>query len=182
MLIGVCGSARHGKDTTADVFVLYGYKRYQFSEKMKKCLFDIFGWDRQFIEEHKEEIDPEWGVSPRQVLRAFGTEFAQTLMCELYPKFKDRTGRKLWAHALLREIPEDEDAVISDVRFLHEVEEIRNRGGLIIKVFRPSWPVDTSHASEREIAEIKEDVLLRNSGTLGEYRSAVADFIQRSKL
>jgi hypothetical protein len=182
MIIGITGHQRHGKDTAADVFVTYGYKRYQFSEKMKTCLLDIFGWDRKFIEEHKEEIDPEWGVSPRQVLRAFGTEFAQGILCNLYPKFKEQTGRKLWAHSLLREIPYDQDAVISDVRFLHEVEEIRKRKGIIVKVARPSFPVDLSHASEQEIVMIREDFLIENDGTLGEFRGKVASFIQEMKL
>jgi hypothetical protein len=178
MIIGICGHARHGKDTAADVLVNeFGYTKYHLAQKMKDCLNLIFGWSNDFIERHKEEVDSKWGISPRQVLRAFGTEFAQQTLCEMYPEFDMVTGRKLWVKSLLEEIPFQSNAVIADVRFLHEVEEIKNQGGIILKVYRSSHPADLSHGSERDIPNIKEDYLIMNDSTLSSYKGAVLEWM-----
>ena len=178
MIIGITGHSRFGKDTAADVLVNeFGYTKYHLAQKMKDCLNLIFGWDNDYIEKHKEVIDPKWGVSPRQVLRAFGTDFAQHTLCDMYPEFKEKIGRKLWVTSLLEEIPYQSDAVIADVRFLHEVEEIKKQGGIILKVYRPSYPVDLSHASEQEVPNIKEDYLIVNESTLSIYKSTVVEWM-----
>jgi hypothetical protein len=177
MIIGLCGYSRSGKDTAADVLVdNFGFKKYHLAQTMKDCLGLIFGWDADYIENHKEEIDPTFGISPRQVLRAFGTEFAQQTLCNMFPQFNEKVGRKLWIYSLLAQIPLDQDSVIADVRFLHEAEEIKNAGGIIVRVGRPGYPVDLSHGSEREIADIKWDHLITNSGDLQEYKSLVFEW------
>jgi len=177
MIVAFAGSSRFGKDTAADVLVTeYGFKKYHIAQKMKDCLQIIFGWDASYIENHKEERDPKYGVSPREVLRIIGTEFGQHLLCDAYPEFKKIVGRKLWVLSTLESIPPGEDAVIADMRFLHEEEETRKRGGIVIRIERPGYPVDLSHASEREIQEISGDFLFMNKGSLLDYQALVREF------
>jgi len=181
MLIGITGYKRNGKDSLADrICESYGYTKYSFAGKMKECLEVIFGWTPEYIEAHKEEVAEEYGISPRQFLQVIGTEFAQYMLCEKYPEFKIKTGRKLWAKGLLNNLSDvqREHAVISDMRFPHEAEEVRRYGGKIIRVngnylgcpFPELW-----HESESSVDKIVPDLIVENDGTLEDLDKAVFD-------
>jgi hypothetical protein len=175
MLIAITGFARAGKDTTADVIcsVKQGFYKESFARKMKGCLNLIFGWTEEYIEKNKDKVDPKWGVSPRQVLTVFGTEFAQFMLCEKYPEFAKVTGRSIWVRALLRNMPKEFNIVVADMRFLHEAKAVKEMGGIIIRVDRPGHPVNRGHASEQDIEKIDADYHLINDGTLEEYQEFV---------
>jgi hypothetical protein len=170
MLIGITGYARNGKDSVADILVnKFGYKKYSLAGKMKECLTTIFGWSKEFIENYKDEVDDEWGISPRQVLQVFGTEFAQYTLGEKFPAFKEKTGRKLWVRSLLDTLPDFEHTVIPDVRFPHEEEEIRAYHGKIIRVFGqyPECPKpNLKHESESSVDCVNFDIGISNDTTL----------------
>lgn len=177
MLIGITGYKRAGKDSTANIICRdFGYKRYSFAHKMKECLTLIFGWSPEFIEDHKDEIDPEWGLSPQQALQSLGTEWGQHGLCEAYPAFRGHIGRKLWTRSLLHSLDDYKTSVISDVRFPHEVEEIRKYKGKIIRVFGgyPGYPPpDLSHESEKAIDLIEFDIGIANDGDLKDLEDMV---------
>jgi hypothetical protein len=172
LLLGITGFKRNGKDSLADCIIRqYGYTKRSLAGKMKDCLYTIFGWDEEFVEQNKEKIIPEWGISPRQFLQTMGTEFAQYQLCEKYPEFYKVTGRKLWVRSLLNELSEvsKKYTVISDVRFPHEADEIRAHGGKIIRVvggYVGCPPPDLSHESERAVDSVYADVVVLNGGTL----------------
>lgn len=177
MLIGVTGLKRNGKDSVANVLVKnFGFKKVCFAQKMKECAEVIFGWDQLFIEANKEKVSEEWGISPRQFLQVIGTEFAQFMLCDKYPAFKETTGRKIWAKATLKDYKDEENWVVSDVRFPHEVEEIRKRGGIVVKViggYKGCPEPDLSHESESSVQLINPNVKLTNNGTLKDLEKLV---------
>lgn len=177
MLIGVTGYKRTGKDTTAGIICReYGYKQYSVAHKMKECLTIIFGWSLEFIENNKDTVDPEWSLSPRQALQSLGTEWGQHELCRAYPAFRDLIGRKIWVRSLLHSLDDYRFSVISDVRFPHEVEEIRKYRGKIVRVFGgyPGCPVpDLSHESESSIDLIEFDIGIANDGDLKDLESVV---------
>lgn len=179
MIIGITGHARHGKDSTADVLVKrYGFTKYALADVMKDACRVIFGWDDAHLYgELKDRVDPRYGVSPRHALQSLGTEWGQFELAK-YDDFAETTGRKLWVNALLARV--SGQAVIADVRFPHEAEAIRARGGVILKVNR-DYPVDNSHVSERGIDEIVPDYTLHNSGTLIDLDWLVCDFMDKMK-
>ena len=166
MLIGIAGHARHGKDSAADILVArYGYKKHALADVMKEACRVIFGWtDVRLYGDLKDNIDPEYGISPRHALQSLGTEWGQHKLSE-YDSFAETTGRTLWVKSLLRRVRGD--TVISDVRFPHEVDAIRARGGIIIMVKR-EYPVDLSHESERAVILIQPDYTIHNYGTLAD--------------
>lgn len=169
MLIGITGYARHGKDSVADVLVKrYGYTKTSFAKPMKEAVCAVFDWTMEHIENHKEEVDLRWGISPRQALTLLGTEFGQFMLCEKYPQFKKSTGRRLWVKRALCNYKQGDKLVISDLRFPHEEEYIRELGGKIIKVERPGYPVNLDHESERCVLLVKSDFLIKNDRTLDE--------------
>ena len=180
MIIGIAGYARHGKDSTADAIVKYfGFKKYALADVMKDACRIIFGWDESHLYgELKDVVDPRYGVSPRHALQSLGTQWGQYELSK-YDSFAEITGRKLWVNSLLSKL--DGNAGISDVRFPHEAEAIRAKGGIIILV-RRMYPVDLSHESERGVAEIKADYTLNNFGTLADLEWQVCDLLGKITL
>jgi len=183
MLIGICGHARHGKDTAADFIVKHhGYRKHALADVMKEACRVIFGWDDTYLYgELKDVIDPRYGISPRHALQTLGTQWGQWELSK-YDSFSDVTGRKLWVNSLLNRV--SGDTVISDVRFPHEAEAIRERGGVIIMVRRPGYAVDLTHESEAAVEQIKPDYVIRNAYTLACYEEdvlAVYDDIRANK-
>lgn len=166
MIIGITGHARHGKDSTADIIVKrFGFTKYALADVMKDACKVIFKWsDARLYGELKDEIDPAFGISPRHALQSLGTEWGQWELAK-YDTFKETTGRKLWVNALLARV--SDDAVIADVRFPHEADAIREKGGIIIRV-RRMYPIDTSHESERGIEDIEADYTVNNFGSLAD--------------
>jgi rhodanese-related sulfurtransferase len=177
MIIGITGHARHGKDSTADIIVKYfGYKKYALADVMKEACRIIFGWDNEHLYgDLKDAIDPAFGISPRHALQSLGTEWGQIELAK-HDEFQKTAGRKLWVNSLLAKI--SDNAVISDVRFPHEAEAIRARGGIIIKVVRP-FDVDLNHESERAVENIDADHTIKNLGSLVDLEWLVCDLMYK---
>ena len=175
MIIGITGHARHGKDSTADILVKrFGFKKYALADVMKEACKVIFGWSDDYLYgELKDKVDPRFGISPRHALQTLGTEWGQWELSK-YDTFKDTTGRKLWVNSLLSRV--SDAAVIADVRFPHEAEAIRDKGGIIIMV-RRMYAVDNSHESERGIEDIDADYTVNNFGTLADLEWQVSELM-----
>jgi len=176
MIIGIAGHARHGKDSIADVLVKrYGYRKHALADVMKEACRVIFGWtDAHLYGDLKDKIDPNYGISPRHALQTLGTEWGQYKLSE-YDSFAEVTGRKLWVNSLLSRV--SGGTVISDVRFLHEAQAIKEKGGIIILVRRfdkdKEYPWDKNHASELSVEEITPDYLIENNQGLKELEEKV---------
>ena len=177
MIIGITGHARHGKDSTADIIVKhFAYKKHALADVMKEACSVIFGWtDAHLYGDLKDVVDPEYGISPRHALQSIGTEWGQYELSK-YDSFAETTGRRLWVNSLLNRV--NGDTVISDVRFPHEADAIRERGGFIIRVNR-DYEVDLSHESERSIEDITPDFTIGNYGSLLDLEWLVCDMMQK---
>jgi hypothetical protein len=184
MIIGITGNKRHGKDTIADHLVnKYSFSKYALADPMKKVAGYLFKWSSDFMENNKETIDEEYGISPRQFLQKFGTEFMQDMLSESYPQYKETTGRNFWVNHLLKEL-EGRSLMgycrfaISDIRFPHELEVVRrNPQNIIIKVIRPSIEVDTSHSSEQYVTSFEADYTLINDGSIKDLQDKIDKLI-----
>ena len=171
MIVGITGKKRSGKDTVAQFLVSeYGYYQYSMAGPLKKALKTLFLWDDWHIEVDKETVDPRWGISPRQAMQHIGTEWAQYALGDAFPRFKETSGTKLWANRF-REVYQGEfavknirDVVISDVRFPHEEEVIRDLGGKILRIHREAESSD-AHASETNVDKIQADASITNDGS-----------------
>lgn len=179
MIVGVVGRKRSGKDTIGEYLVNnYMFARYSFASPIKKVCNTIFGWgDEHENGKLKEVIDPRWGISPRQAYQHVGSDWAQFSLPENFPEFARVTGRKLWVkiftnwyyELIQMEYGKYFNIVITDVRFLHEVEVLREEfeDTSIWRVDRPSLGENTDlHISEQEMMQIVPDVIIENSGSL----------------
>jgi hypothetical protein len=178
--LGICGYAQVGKDTAAAVAVRYfGFHAYSFAEPLKAACAELFDWGPEwFTGEGKARRDPRWGITPREALQLLGTEYGQ-IDLQRVPEFAAKTGRCLWARRVFESVKSNDHArvVISDLRFPHEVDEIRARRGQVVRVHRPGVGPRNLHESEIAVDAIEPDANVINDGTLGEFELRVAEVI-----
>ena len=145
MIIGIMGFIGSGKDTVADYLAnIHQFRRESFASTLKDSVAAVFGWDRTLLEgrtrqsrEWREQVDPWWAnrlnlphLTPRWVLQQWGTEVVRK-------SFHDDT----WIASLENKIRKiTDDVVISDCRFVNEIQAIRNQGGIVVRVTRGNVP------------------------------------------
>lgn len=136
-LIGIVGHAGVGKDTAARYLnSKYDFTQIAFADPLKRACAAAF--NISYLNFHdprlKEEVDPYWGVSPRQVAQFVGTEMFRETVEKLIPGI----GSDFWVRRAEQEIQLNDldKVVISDVRFQNEVDWILKSGGSILEIKR----------------------------------------------
>jgi hypothetical protein len=180
-VVAVCGYRGAGKDAISDALCNAGFVKYKFASAMKTALSALFGLDekRHMDGDLKETVIPDIGVSPRVLMQWFGTDVMQHGLKEIAPM----VGRRFWSDRLKRELlelskrqdvsKERVRVVISDLRFPHEIEMLRNTFGhsrvLIARVDRGGQVrggKTDEHESEAGIDALDVDITVRNGGSL----------------
>mgnify|MGYP002507813318 CR=1 FL=1 len=168
MIIAITGLKRSGKNTLGSyIRDTYGFQEYAFAKPIKEVTSLLFGWTQEYMEEHKEEIDEVWGVSPRQVMQYFGTEDFQYNFPKAFPEFEKRVGRTFWVKKFEQLLQQNGDTnfVITDFRFPHEQEILSKYNAVTIKVINPAIKATDLHESESYIQKMKCDYNIMNDGT-----------------
>jgi len=140
MIIGICGHKGSGKDYLANILKEYtGFKVVHFADPIKDILCDLFKITKDELNELKDSEDLKiLGTNMRSILQTFGTNIMQTFC-----------GKRIWVDLVLKE----DNLIIADVRFQHEVDAILEKGGFIIKLDSPCLD---SHISESGIDKIPD--------------------------
>lgn len=196
-IIAICGPSGAGKDTLANILVeKWGYTKLSFASALKDVVATIFGWSRGLLEgdteesrEWREQPDEWWAqrlnipnLTPRYALQYVGTDL-----------FRDKFHKDLWMMCLERKLEQHDKVVISDCRFLNEVEMLKKHGAKIVKIFRgcdvPQEQQDVKkgvlkleskwnkHPSEYEWMFAEEDVVITNSGTINDLHELVGSLM-----
>ena len=177
MIIGILGNKNVGKDTLADYLVsTEGFKKISFATNLKKCLAVMFNWnDNNFSLENKEKKDSVWNVSPRKMLQLLGTEFLREYCKDIIDckiNFNDK--EEVFSYHIKKLFLDNkelfdnnENIVISDVRFPDEVKFIKWLNGKIIKLERNDAIVNkfNNHLSENQVNNLEYDVKIENNFT-----------------
>jgi len=187
-----------GKSEVAKVLVgEYGAKLVKFAgplKEMTKVLLLHMGVspsdiDRCVEGDLKEQPVPGWlkendpdfnrfsngppQITPRRIMQTLGTEW------------RDLIDRELWSKIAIENIKEalaqGHHVVVDDMRFVHEMEVIRQLGGKTVYVKRPAAVVTQQHRSEGALEGFEFDHLIRNEGTLTDLRWAVRDLMEKFK-
>lgn len=182
-VVGVCGKRRSGKDTIAGILNdLYGYENVKISNDLKDAIKVLFGFNHEQIEGNlKDVVDEQWGVSPRQTMQFIGTEVMQYKITELLPNM----GRKFWIKGFINkhiagENLRDRLLVITDIRFMHEYEELKSclrKDLLMLRVERDMHSnklmnID-EHSSEQEYLQVPVDHVIKNNSSKDELRECL---------
>ncbi len=191
VLVGVCGRKRHGKDSVGRILrEQQGFRLTAFADAVKRVAMDVYGlsWEQCYGDgPEKEAPDSRWGLSPRVIMQRIGTEVGRSIHEETWVKhtldnilsahnrkgFVERDDFEKKFNRAPSSIPASK-WVITDVRFPNEAQAIRDAGGIILKVVRPSLGVPTDeHPSETSVDLIEPDFTLVNEGTLEDLARAV---------
>lgn len=184
MLIGLTGERRVGKDEVAKYFIKkYHFKNYAFANPLKKVCKELFLLnDEQLYGSKKEDIDPIWNLSPREILQKTATDVIRDNIKNIFPNISIQDGNNFWIYHFELWYQKEKNrinknhvnVVISDVRFKNEVEAIRKYDGIIIKIKRDNLKkaykkinskID-NHISEMEQKEIIPDYIIYNNSTI----------------
>lgn len=175
-VIALCGAKRSGKDTLANYIAnKFLYQKIAFADPLKEAVCALFDFTHNQVgysystyeacdDAGKDLIDKRWGITPRKALQFFGTEVLQYKIQELLPGID----RKFLANSLASKIRQsNRHFIVSDLRFVHEYEELKKMGALIIRVDRPSivenvYNDEAVHTSEIEYRMIPCDMHILN--------------------
>lgn len=185
-VIALCGAKRCGKDTLANYIAnKFMYNKIAFADPLKEAVCALFDFSHDQVgyachagnstddndtisDDAKDVIDKRWGITPRKALQFFGTEVLQYKIQELLPGID----RKFLANSLASKIRQsNRHFVVSDMRFVHEYEEMKKLGALIIRIDRPSiienvYHDEAVHTSEIEYRMIPYDMHILNDGDI----------------
>lgn len=142
MIIGLTGKKGCGKSTVGRIIAEewnYGIKSFATPIKLMLSAMGLSS-DELYDPQKKEEIIPEFGKSPRELMQLLGTEFGRTLVSQ-----------NIWVSSLERELEEERNYVVDDVRFPNEAAMIRARGGVIVRVVR--FSDEDENGNEEHVSE-----------------------------
>lgn len=159
-LIGLMGTAQSGKDTFAG---LLGYRRIAFADALKQVALDCDPTFRPYgaaLHHRLSELVGQFGWEYAKKERGV-REFLQNLgaaVRQVDPNF--------WVRAAFAQYDPDRPTVITDVRYLNEVNTIRSKGGFIVRIDRPGVESPNDHVSEHEWRQVRPDLSVLNDTTI----------------
>lgn len=151
-ILMLCGYKRCGKDTFANHLVdNYGYTHLKISKTLKDTLKTLFQFsDDQLETDLKDIVDRRWNITPRKAMVFVGTDLFQHKIQELLPNI----GKNFWIKSTKEIIVDlylknkDCNIVISDLRFIHELDyindikfEYKDITIEIVKIIRPNLQI-----------------------------------------
>lgn len=169
MIIGLAGFAGSGKDTVAQILVKdWNYTRYAFADLIKKVLYetnpiveqsvrlkdlvDEYGWDKT-----KNDY-----LEVRRLLQDFGLAG------------RNNFGKLHWASQIFKQIGFSSKAVITDVRFWNEADQIKMFDfAQVWRVHRPGTGPVNNHESELELVEYLYDAVIINDSDINSLKEKV---------
>lgn len=143
-----------------------GWQVKKFADPLKEVCSVILNVERRDFEnpEFKSKVlDSKWGeeMTARKFLQVFGTDVCRKTFNE-----------NIWVYALFNKyvcLPNYPntypDWIITDCRFPNEAEEIKKRGGLIVRINRPEVSALNAHISELALDDYEFDYVINNNGT-----------------
>ena len=186
MIIGISGKAGSGKDTAAKMLeVLYAnpdisyedfanrrYRKFadiqvvHFADILKETVQTLFGigeWETNTQEGKKTTIS--WiGKTVRELLQGVGQGL------------RDAIDPDLWVKALFANTECWSNYIIADVRYPNELEAIKERDGVLIRIDRKDAGAG-NHSSETALDDYNDwDFHIGNNGSLEELFEAMRIF------
>jgi hypothetical protein len=162
-LIGLTGRAGAGKSTVAAYLEdEHAFEHRAFADPILEMICTLFahcGIDgAHAIERNLKELPTALGFSYRELAQELGTGWGRRLSESFWLRAAEL--------ALDGAMERGDDIVISDVRFPNEADWIRQRGGVIVRVFRNDLPPVRAHESEAHVDTIGSTWALYNFGSL----------------
>lgn len=170
MIIALTGHQQAGKDTAANYLVYeYDYTHIKFAGRLKQISAMMFGWTDDYVNGPlKDRIDPKWGISPRQFQQFLGDVMKSRYLGKFCPEFDRINGDSFWVRVVEEQLVsiQNDDIVVSDLRFPQEYDMLRRYGATIVRIVRPGFENHDKHWSESFIDKMDVDFQLTNDNTV----------------
>lgn len=180
MIIGLSGKKQSGKSSSA----LYLQNALRFVEvswafPLKEIIGkELLGLNNEQMygsEAAKEAIIPKWGKSARQLLQEVGTDCFRNI---IHPNF--------WVIVGMGRITEQtlmgNNVVVSDCRFLNEMDAIKKLGGISLRVERIGQVSTDTHRSEVDLDYYNFDYTIKaESGDLKSLYRQLDEIVNANK-
>jgi len=159
MIIALTGHKGSGKNLAAESICasLPSFKEDAFARPLKEVCSIIFGLsDREMNDPAIKEIPLERYPfqSPREIMQKIGTEAIRSY-------WKDA-----WVEALKSRVRGLGSFVVTDCRFQNEADAIRDLGGKIIRIVRPS--LETANATDLHPSETVQNAITVDKAVLND--------------
>ena len=130
------------------------WHRSAFGNAVKDTYMDTFGVDRAFVEKwkRKEAAPPGFLKNVRSSLQWIGDGFRQI-------------NPNIWVDVLFHKY-HGKNVIISDGRYLSEVEAVTKRGGINVVLWRPHYENNDPHPSESQLKAEIDKLKGRESGAI----------------
>ena len=165
LIIGISGKKRSGKDTAAKF--IQEYTEYTLNLQIGSFAYNVrvvasvltgIPLEEWLDDSIKDRMLDDWGVTGRVYLQQLATE-----------ALRDNFYDDIWVKSFEANRKPGANYIIADLRFINEVEYIKSKGGILLRV-EPSYPgyVNTgdTHISETELDFYDGfDAYLLNDGT-----------------
>jgi hypothetical protein len=172
MIIGLTGLARSGKNEVSKVLHdKFKFDEFSFAEPIRNFVIDFLklrGLDE--LDEIKEIPNALFGgKTPRYVMQTLGTEWGRESIYD-----------SIWVDRCIYLAEKSENAVIFDVRFENEARVIKERGGMIVNIIRPSIQKSEiyNHISESGIDREYIDYWILNDSSLENLKESVIKMVE----
>lgn len=183
MIIGLSGKKRSGKDETCKILSevvptivpRLRVQRVAFGDAVKEEAYTYVLGPLGLASSVEASVREENRARFRKIWQFWGTEVRRE-MCEQPTYWVDALKAKVQKFA---EDPANV-VVVTDVRFVNEVEAVKSLGGIVVRLER-DVPVDetSSHASETALDNYQGwDWTLDNRGSVDELRQRVEIMVQ----
>ena len=176
MIIGISGKAGSGKDTAAKMLeVLYANPNISyedFANRKYKNFADI--QIMHFADILKETVQTLFGIGEwetgtqegKKVTISWIGKTVRELLQEVGQGLRDAVDPNLWIKALFANTEDWSNYIIADVRYPNELEAIKERDGVLIRIDRNSAGTG-NHSSETALDDYNDwDVRIENNGSL----------------
>lgn len=207
MIIAIAGKIGAGKDTagkTMQRLLMENtdqmWEIRKFAAKLKMIASIITGVPIHYFEDQdfkNQEMEVEWDWNHElvkhddQMIIARGRvqledrrkkytyrEFLQRLGTEA---MRDGIHQDVWVNALFANYAEDQNWIITDLRFVNEYDAIKAAGGKVILINRDS-DNESTHASESNFDKFEYDYIIDNNQDIGHLENLVKNILIQEKL
>jgi len=212
LIICLIGQKRVGKDTVASIINKYdeNFVMLALATPIKEIARVMFNFSlKQLYDSEKDEIDSRYGIKPRDFFEQFGTQIMQYDIYKYLPALEEKIPQRLfWVRNLINTIDtiktqnatnnkkcNQNKFIITDIRGLHELEEIKKYENNIfcIKIIRPDINITTTDnlsqdtQIEQHITQIEPglipdthiDEVIINNGSIDELESKIVKILAK---
>lgn len=150
----------------------------KFADPVKDTICILLNCTREQIEDRdfkNKELPKEWWIGDyrptlRNLLQKLGTDAGRNI---IHPD--------IWITSVFNHYTDDDNWIITDVRFRNEVEKIEEVGGIVIKV-ETDTPSTETHISERDLDWWQFDYIIKNDSDKEELYKKLFNLVNEIKI